>query len=227
MLKKFLTSTFLIGALAVSSVSMASTAHAQDASANARYLAGEFERRHDANVELAADIARIAMVAEYPGIVVSEIMMSEQMTMEDREQFLDLVDPFFASAAAQATSELQAHVRRVGWDGIAEAGSVTMSIAFDIVATSRDLAFKRSTLSVFEPYAVNYDINSYSYALLHDDVMAASGEPQKYGTAGQCENGAWVPATMASTAQVDAAREEIGLGPMAELIEAESEYCSM
>ena len=103
--------------------------------------------------------------------------------------------------------------------GIAEAGSVTMSIAFDIVANSRDLTFKRSTLSVFEPYAVNYDINSYSYALLHDDVMAASGEPQKYGTAGQCENGAWVPAAMASTAQVDAAREEIGLGPMAELIE--------
>ena len=225
MLKKFLTSTFLIGALAVSSVSMASTAHAQDASANARYLAGEFERRHDANVELAADIARIAMVAEYPGIVVSDIMMSEQMTMEDREQFLELVDPFFAFAAAQAATELKAHVDRVGWDGIAEAGPVTMSIAFDIVSNLRDLDFQRSTLPVFEPYAEREDINAYVFAMFYDDVMAANGEAQKWGTAGQCENGQWVPATIQDRANVDARRDAVGMMTLAESIEVENQYC--
>lgn len=225
MLKKFLTSTMLIGALAVSSVTMSSAAEAQDASANARFLAGEFERRLDQHADLLTDLSRISMIAEYPGIVVSEIMMSEQMTMDDREQFLDLVDPFFASAAAEATSELQAIVQRIGWDGIEEAGPVAVSIAFDIAELSRDLAFKRSTLSVFEPYALNYDIETYAFVLFYDDVMAASGEPQKWGTAGQCENGFWVPATMGSMADVDAARDEIGLGTMAEQIEVESQYC--
>ena len=226
MLKKFLTSTFLIGALAVSSVSMASTAHAQDVSANARYLAGEFERRYEADAELLVELARISMISDTAGIVMSDIMGTEQMSLEDLEQFRELAEPFFELAAAEATAELKAIVQRVGWDGIEGAGPFAVSIAFDIVANSRDLEFKRSTLDVFEPYAESYDINSYVFALFYDDVMATSGEPQKFGTAGQCEDGAWVPAEMSSLSEVDAARSEIDLGSMSEQIEVESQYCS-
>tara|TARA_X000000950_G_scaffold77706_1_gene97635 strand:+ start:26414 stop:27103 length:690 start_codon:yes stop_codon:yes gene_type:complete len=220
--------SLLAGTMATAILGFAAPVMAQNAtmSSNASWLTSEFNSRYQSRLQLAEDIARIHMRSQYPSVIVSDMMGQEQMTAEDREQFLTAIDPVFASAAERASNELKSKVQQYGWDGLSQAGSYVMGLAFDIVIESPDEAFRRASLTAFEPLARDEIINPYTFAFFYDDVMVTNGEAQRWGTQGQCMNGRWEIAPVEDQANLDARRQHIGMSSLADTITEESEYCA-
>ena len=190
-------------------------------SANARWLTSEFESRYTANADLAERIGALHARKEYPSVLLNEMMNSEQMTMEDRDQFTQEIDPIFARTARETSAELKAIVEEIGWEGIRSAGTHLLIMAFDIIIHSDDLSFQRSSMPVFEKLAADDFINPYMFALYYDDVMVQSGELQRYGTQFDCVNGEWVVLPLEDPEAVDQRRAAAGMDPLEEFMNGE------
>lgn len=211
-----------IGAVTLSApVIMAQETH--QTSGNVNWLIGEFDRRMKSEADLVAKIGRIHAEKEFPSMLLNDMMNREQMTLEDRDQFVSAIQPTFDAAHAKGEAELKAIVADIGWDGLNALGPYVMSQVFDIVMHAPDVQFQAEVIPTLESLARNDFINAYMFALFYDDVMVQTGQPQRWGTQSECVNGEWKPLPIEDPDNVDARREAVGMSPLDEFLNGEIE----
>lgn len=88
-------------------------------------------------------------------------------------------------------------------------------------------AFQQEMLVMLEPLAAEGEIERSDFAYLFDRVAVNSGRPQRYGSQGRCvDKGVWAPHDLEAPEQVQALRDENGLGSLAEYTANMHQYCN-
>ncbi|MDB4914741.1 MAG: hypothetical protein JWM95_2385 [Gemmatimonadetes bacterium] len=107
-----------------------------------------------------------------------------------------------------------------GWPGASLVGADGSHAAFLLVQQSRDFAFKKKALELLTRAAASGDAAQVDLAYLGDAVSAGLGQPQRYGTALHFANNRMEPSAIEDSANVDARRRKIGLGPLADSVQS-------
>jgi hypothetical protein len=110
------------------------------------------------------------------------------------------------------TAWLRAQVARVGWFDIPAYGAAADSAAWHLVQHA-DLTpeFQREMLPKLHALPKGHT-DAKRIAYLHDRVARAQGEPQRYGTQGQCgPDGIWKPFDSEDPEHLDDRRKELGM----------------
>lgn len=118
---------------------------------------------------------------------------------------------------ARNTTRMKAIVADHGWPTVAMVGPDGVKAAFLLVQhADGDPAFQAACLPHVEAAAARGELEKQHVALLTDRVLLARGEPQRYGTQFESQDGDWVPQPIADPANVDARRAQMELMPLAE-----------
>ncbi len=105
---------------------------------------------------------------------------------------------------------------RKGWPVIPTYGEEADQSAFLVAQhATRDPAFQKRVLAILEEKLRTHETSGENYALLLDRVRIAEGQPQRYGSQGQCDGKDWVPRPVEDPSTLDVRRASVGLEPMA------------
>lgn len=120
---------------------------------------------------------------------------------------------------AKNTAMLKAYVGEHGWPTMSRVGERASGSAWLLVQhADLDPAFQLKALKLMEPLVPKGETSKSNYAYLYDRVMLKIAGHQRYGTQMTCRDGKRVPLPLDDGAKVDAARTEMGLGPIADYI---------
>jgi hypothetical protein len=126
---------------------------------------------------------------------------------------------------AARTLRLAEMIEQYGWPGWTLVGEDGEDASWVIAQHSDlDVDFQQQALALLEQAVADGDASPGNLAYLTDRVAANLGDPQTYGTQMGCEGTEVVPQPpLADPDDVDALREEAGLGTLAEYYEVELE----
>jgi hypothetical protein len=115
------------------------------------------------------------------------------------------------------TEWLKGVLDRIGWFDISRFGESASLAAWLLVQHSdHDLAFQRTVLERLRAKVAAGEAQPRHLAYLVDRVAVNAGEPQTYGTQGQCRGpGDWQPLPLVDPDRLDARRADVGLEPIA------------
>lgn len=116
------------------------------------------------------------------------------------------------------SQRLRAIVDRYGWPEPTAAGEEAAGAAFLVLQHSPDHEFQRDMLPTLEALAHAGAMPRPSVAMLTDRVLIHDGEPQRYGTQFDMEDGRLVLHPVEDEAGLDERRREMMLPPLAEYI---------
>lgn len=102
-----------------------------------------------------------------------------------------------------------------GWFHRSRYGSEASEAAFLIVQHG-GVELWRRFVPVLEPLVPIGEIEGAMFALMFDRLALAEGRPQRYGSQMICEDGQFRVGPLEDPEGVDARRESVGLGPLAE-----------
>lgn len=116
------------------------------------------------------------------------------------------------------TEWLKADVAANGWYRISVHGEAATGAAWLMAQhADRDRPFQRHVLAVLEPLVAEGEASSGNYAYLYDRIAVGENRPQRYGTQGICvARGVWEPNTLEDPERVQALRDEVRIGSLAE-----------
>lgn len=126
------------------------------------------------------------------------------------------------------TGWLAADIATHGWYRISVFHPAASNAAWLMIQhADRDPAFQREMLVLLEPLAAEGEIERSDFAYLYDRVAVNAGRPQRYGSQGRCvDKGVWAPNDLEAPEQVQALRDENGLGSLAEYTADMHQYCN-
>ena len=126
------------------------------------------------------------------------------------------------------TAWLRADLAANGWYRISAFHPSASNAAWLMVQhADRDPAFQQEMLVMLEPLAAEGEIERSDFAYLFDRVAVNAGRPQRYGSQGRCvDKGVWAPHDLEAPEQVQALRDENGLGSLAEYTANMHQYCN-
>lgn len=120
---------------------------------------------------------------------------------------------------AKNTAMLKAYVAEHGWPTITRVGKTASSAAWLLVQhADLDPAFQLKALRLMEPLVPKGEVSKSDYAYLHDRVMLKIAGTQRYGTQVTCKDGKRVPQPLEAGVELDAARAEMELNPIADYL---------
>lgn len=114
------------------------------------------------------------------------------------------------------TAFLKGNLPPEGWFRKSRHGSAVPSMAWLIVQHSRDRDFQKKVVERMEPLVAQGEVSGRGYALLFDRVAMFEGRPQRYGSQARCENSELRLYKLEDAEKVDALRQEVGMGTLAE-----------
>ncbi|RHW17701.1 hypothetical protein D1610_09700 [Sphingomonas gilva] len=118
---------------------------------------------------------------------------------------------------AKNTAMLETYVAEHGWPTISRVGQRASGAAWLLVQhADLDPAFQLKALRLMEPLVSKGEVSKSDYAYLYDRVMLKIAGTQRYGTQMTCKDGELVPEPLEAGVEVDAARAEMGLNPIAD-----------
>ena len=148
-------------------------------------------------------------------------LRSELLRRAERDQAArqDLNAEKFGAVDAENLPWLKRVVTEAGWPGRSAVGDDGAHAAWLLAQhADGDPVFQRQCLDLLAEAAAQGEATLRQVAYLTDRVLLAEGRPQEFGTQVMARNGAWVPCSLRSPADVDQRREAMGLGPMAEYL---------
>ncbi|WP_395646419.1 DUF6624 domain-containing protein [Terricaulis sp.] len=176
-------------------------------------LAAAFDQKLERGERIVGDIAAMYARDQFVRQLIMEGFRQE-MTSETREAYIARTQRHFDRIDGENTRRLQGILRRVSWEELMAISPRAADQAFSIVSHSRDLAFKRSMLDVFEPLARAGRMPGDRVALLVDDVALEEGRGQVYGTNFECHHGAFMPKPIEDPEHLAERRAALGLSTM-------------
>lgn len=126
------------------------------------------------------------------------------------------------------TAWLKADIAANGWYLISTTGEHASSAAWLMAQhADRDRAFQREVLALLEPLVQTGETSASSYAYLYDRVAVSGNRPQRYGTQGRCvARNLWEPDELEDPERVQALRDEVEVGSLAEYTAHMHQYCA-
>lgn len=126
------------------------------------------------------------------------------------------------------TAWLKADIAAHGWYLISTHGEEAASAAWLMAQhADRDRAFQRHVLTLLEPLVAAGETSASNYAYLYDRVAVGENRPQRYGTQGRCvAKGVWEPDELEDPERVEALRDEVEIGSLAEYTAHMHRYCT-
>lgn len=126
------------------------------------------------------------------------------------------------------TEWLKADVAANGWFLISTHGQAASGDAWLMTQhADNDPAFQRHVLSILEPLVTAGETSASNFAYLHDRVAVGADRPQRYGTQGRCvARDVWEPNELEDPERVQALRDEVGIGSLAEYQAHMHRYCA-
>lgn len=126
----------------------------------------------------------------------------------------------FSSMRADSarTGWLRTAVTQYGWPARTTAGDSAQQAAWLILQHSPDTAWQAAMLPDLERLASRGELPPADVALLTDRILVHRGQPQRYGSQFDMEDGRLVPAPVQDLQGLDARRASVGLPPMAEYV---------
>jgi hypothetical protein len=173
-------------------------------------------------VERAAANEAKRNMAQNPGLRDELLRMLE----EDQAARREAIQTNFKDAAVQErmrtidqrnTARMKEIIAQAGWPTRTLVGQRGAKAAWLLVQhADLDPAFQKECLVLLEKAVAAGEAAGEDLAYLTDRVLVAEGKPQRYGTQFHMVDGQLVPRPLEDEAQVDARREAVGLGTMAE-----------
>ena len=129
-----------------------------------------------------------------------------------------------------STEFAQEVLHRFGWLGTAAWGRATEDGLFLLVQhADQNPGLQREALALLKAAVAKGKGSVVHAAYLEDRVKMHAGEPQVYGTQGQCvrRGGAafWEPIPIGNPLEVDARRLQVGLGPLSDYAQKVTPFC--
>ncbi len=116
------------------------------------------------------------------------------------------------------TRWLRAAVARDGWPSRVIAGDSAQQAAWLILQHSPDTAWQAAMLPDLERLGASGELPRADVALLTDRILVHRGQPQRYGSQFDMEDGRLVPEPVEDVARLDARRASVNLPPMTEYV---------
>lgn len=153
---------------------------------------------------------------------------TEPPTAGARSRFNSLLGQQACQIDSDNTEWLKADVAANGWYRISVHGEAASGAAWLMAQhADRDRAFQRHVLSLLEPLVGAGETSASNYAYLHDRVAVGENRPQRYGTQGRCvAKGVWAPNDLDDAEQVQALRDQVEIGSLAEYTAHMHQYCT-
>lgn len=156
---------------------------------------------------------------------VDSLVVLGHQDQEGREKIAQAVvaqDTAFIFASMRTDSArsrwLRAEIQKNGWPTRASVGDSASNAAWLILQHSPFSDWQSEMLPTLEQLAERGEIQPSSLAMLSDRVRVRRGEPQRYGSHFDSDNGKLVPAPIADLPGLDARRAAVGLPPMTEYV---------
>jgi len=127
---------------------------------------------------------------------------------DERDKEVDRVDD-------ENIVELEEIIAKHGWPGKSLVGMKASGAVWTVLQHSEHATLKKH-LPLMMRAAEAGDVDGGLLATSVDRVRVGDGLPQVYGTQFHQVNGEWVPRPIEDEANVDARRQSVGLGPLAE-----------
>lgn len=126
------------------------------------------------------------------------------------------------------TAWLQADIAANGWYRISSTSAASDNAAWLLSQhADRNPQFQREVLAILEPLVALKETSPSSYAYLTDRVAVNERRPQRYGTQGSCvAKDVWAPDELEDPDHVQARRDEVELGSLAEYTAHMHRYCA-
>ena len=122
-----------------------------------------------------------------------------------------------AAEDAANTAWLKDIVSKEGWPRISDVGEKASRAAWLLVQhADADPLFQLDVLERMEPLVEQGEVLPGNFAYLYDRVMLKLAGKQRYATQMTCEDGSFVPRPLEEEGRIDALRQEVGLGPLAD-----------
>lgn len=152
----------------------------------------------------------------------------EPPTPGARSRFNSLLGKQACLIDSDNTEWLKADVAANGWYRISAHGEAASGAAWLMAQhADRDRAFQREVLALLEPLVEAGETSASNYAYLHDRLAVGQNRPQRYGTQGRCvARGVWAPNDLEDPARVQALRDEVEIGSLAEYTAHMHQYCA-
>lgn len=110
---------------------------------------------------------------------------------------------------------ITAQLDALGWPVVSVYGETADQAAFLVVQhADRNPELQARALAMLESLVKKRETNPENYALLFDRVRVNAGQPQRYGSQGECTEQGWTAKPIEAPESVDARRAEMGLEPM-------------
>ena len=114
------------------------------------------------------------------------------------------------------TAWLKQQLPRIGWFTIPKYGEEADKAAWHLVQhADREPAFQVEMLARLQALPPG-ETSGTRIGYLWDRVATKKGQPQRYGTQGQCKGDQWVPNESEDPANLDKRRASLGMEPIAE-----------
>ena len=125
------------------------------------------------------------------------------------------------------TEWLKADISANGWYLISVHGEEASGAAWLMAQhADRDRPFQRHVLTLLEPLVAAGEVSASNYAYLYDRVAVGENRPQRYGTQGVCvAKGVWEPNTLEAADRVQALRDEVRIGSLADYTARMHRHC--
>lgn len=126
------------------------------------------------------------------------------------------------------TAWLKADIAANGWYLISTSGERASGAAWLMAQhADRDPAFQRQVLTLLEPLVEQKETSAANFAYLWDRVAVGENRPQRYGTQGRCvAKDVWGPNPLEDAERVQALRDEVEIGSLAEYTAHMHRYCA-
>ena len=126
------------------------------------------------------------------------------------------------------TEWLKADIAANGWYRLSIHGEEASSAAWLLAQhADRDRPFQGEVLALMKPLVEAGETSASNYAYLHDRVSVGQDRPQRYGTQGRCvAKGVWAPMDLEDPERVQALRDEVGIGSLAEYTAHMHRWCT-
>jgi hypothetical protein len=126
------------------------------------------------------------------------------------------------------TDWLKGDIAANGWFLISVHGEAASGAAWLMAQhADHDRPFQRHVLTLLEPLAAAGEASASNFAYLYDRVAVGENRPQRYGTQGVCvAKGVWEPNTLEAPERVQALRDEVRIGSLAEYTTRMHRHCA-
>lgn len=126
------------------------------------------------------------------------------------------------------TAWLRTDIAANGWYRISTTSAAADNAAWLLSQhADRNPQFQREVLAILEPLVALKETSPSSYAYLRDRVAVNEDRPQRYGTQGGCiATNVWAPDQLEDSERVQALRDDLELGSLAEYTAHMHQYCA-